>query len=430
MLNPLRSENIMNKTHNGIKEYVFTFIIAAFVVVVLCLCIELNLLFTSEQKVNEEELNMANLSTFCTIGELEKRQSNEPLNYYIDIKLAEIYESLNKLDKAEEFYNSALKKSSRSDYSLFRYAIFCSKHSLYATSAIIAEELNMSNKYHNQYKARIYESLGDNLEKDNQPQGANKAYQVAYKYAKALNDFKYLNIIKEKYANSYIKLADYNIQNNNPQDAILNLNNSLKLSEKLLAKYKLGLIYVDIDKIQADRYISEVFNKNPYIVNPYLYNKLLNDLINDSKAANKLGSVNYYSTKLSRFKKQLLKYYIYKDDILIENVYIKNNKKWFNNNDNYVLLFDLKNNTKYTLNSLYVKIELIINSKEYIVEKKIISKTLNLNFYDVLSDVHIKLPSEININNPKIKNTVFIKFYAKKIKNGPWTLIKIEQLNI
>ena len=90
----------------------------------------------------------------------------------------------------------------------------------------------------------------------------------------------------------------------------------------------------------------------------------------------------------------------------------------------------MKNNTKYILNSLYVKIELIINSQEYIVEKKIISKTLNLNFYDVLSDVHIKLPSEININNPKIKNTVFIKFYAKKIKNGPWTLIKIEQLNI
>ena len=54
------------------------------------------------------------------------------------------------------------------------------------------------------------------------------------------------------------------------------IKNSIKIYDTLIARYKLGLIYIEIDKVQADRCISYVFNKNPYIVNPYIYNQLLN----------------------------------------------------------------------------------------------------------------------------------------------------------
>lgn len=419
----------MNKKVNYVKEYILTFIIATFVVVTFCLCFELNLLFVSEQKVNQEELSMANLSKFCTIGELEKRRAKDPSDYFVDIKLAQIYESLSELDKADEYYISALKKSARSDFSLYSYAIFCANHNLYATSAILAEELSSNNKKHNFYKAKIYETLGDNLEKTNQPLAANKAYQVAYKYSKALNDNSYINVIRQKFANSYVSVADYNVQDKKPQEAIASLKNSIKILDTPIARYKLGLINIEFDKVEADRYISSVFNIDPYLVNPYIYNKLLNDLIMESKENNKPGSLNYYSIKLERFKKQLNDYYVYKDDILIDNAAIKSVKKMFSKKQNFVLFFDLRNNTKHQIRSLFVKVELVVNSKIYNVEKKIISHSNMLGYYDVLEQVNFKLPFGDDIINVNSKNDAIVKFYLKKREDAPWTLIGIEQLN-
>ncbi len=419
----------MNNKNSNITEYIFTFLLALFVVFIFSLCIELNLLFATEQRVNQKELNMANLSKFCTISELEKRLFKEPSNYLVDIKIAQIYESLNEYDKANDYYISALKKSARSDFSLYSYALFCAKHDLYGTAATVAEELSTNNKFHNMYKAKIYETLGDNLDMDKQYPASNKAYQVAYKYSKAMNDNDYEKIMADKFANSYIKVADCDVTNNNPQEAILNLNNSIRIKDTSLARYKLGLIYVDFNKVEADRFISSAFKNNPYLVNPYIYNKLLNDLILESKENNKAGLMNYYSLKLSRFKKQLLQYYIYQNDILITNIKIQPVKKIFSNKDKYELLFDIKNNTKYDLKSLFLQVELIVNSKIYTIEKKAVSYNNALGFYDELKGAKLSLPSDIRFINVKSKNDVIIKFYAKKTKNAPWTLIKIDQLN-
>lgn len=416
----------MNKD-NHFKEYILTFVIASIVVITFCLCFELNLLFSTEQKVNEEELNMANLSKFCTISELEKRRNASPSDYFVDIKIAQVYESLQKFDKANEFYLSALKKSARSDFSLYSYAIFCANHDLYSIAATVAEELNTNNKNHNLYKAKIYEALGDNLDKDGQFLASNKAYQVAYKYSKALDDNEYSNQIRAKFSNSYIKVADYNIENKRPEDAVLNLKNSIKILDTPLARYKLGLIEIDVDKVQADRYISSVFSKNPYLVNPYIYNKLLNDLIAEAKTANDDGDLNYYSVKLNRFKNQLLKYYIYKNDILIENVILKAEKKLFAKKTDYLLYFDIKNNTNFVLKSLFIKIEFIVNSKTYIIEKKVISYRNPIDYYDLAKQVNIKLPAEVQFSG--IKNDITAKFYAKKRDDAPWALLGIEQLN-
>ena len=419
----------MNKKHTDIKDYILTFLIATFVVITFCLCVELNLLFASEDKVNQEELNMANLAKFCTIGELEKRREKEPSGYLVDIKLAQIYESLQKYDKADEYYNSALKKSQRSDYSLYSYAIFCADRSLYGLSATLAEELSSVNKNHNLYKAKIYERLGDNLTINNQILAATKAFQVAYKYANAINDNDYYILIKQKFAYSNINAADYYISKNDPKEAISYLKNSIKIYDTLIARYKLGLIYIEIDKVQADRYISYVFNKNPYIVNPYIYNQLLNDLINISKIENKPGSLNYYSVKLSRFKKQLLQYYIYKGDILINNIQIKNTKKLFDKKNSYNLVYDIRNNTKNVIRSLYIKTEIVINSNTYTLEKKVITYPSEISYYDIAKDITMKLPSDINFINILSENDAIIKFYAKKKEQAPWVLVKIEQLN-
>ena len=170
-----------------------------------------------------------------------------------------------------------------------------------------------------------------------------------------------------------------------------------------------------------------MFNKNPYLVNPYIYNKLLNDLITEAKSANDAGDLNYYSVKLNRFKNQLLKYYIYKNDILVENVFLIAEKKPFAKKTDYLLYFDIKNNTKFVLKSLFIKIEFIVNSKTYTIEKKVISYRNPIDYYDLAKQVNVKLPAEVQFSG--IKNDITAKFYAKKRDDAPWALLGIEQLN-
>ena len=63
------------------------------------------------------------------------------------------------------------------------------------------------------FKAKIYELIADNLDlKKNYPASV-KSYQIAYKYAKSIGDKKFLKQVAKKYSSEYIKLADYNMAN-------------------------------------------------------------------------------------------------------------------------------------------------------------------------------------------------------------------------
>ena len=77
---------------------------------------------------------------------------------------------------------SAVKKSGRTYYTIYNYALFCAKRGLYAISSALAEEIINSNKKGIEYKARIYEAIADKMYSDGEYRGAVNAYQVSCKY--------------------------------------------------------------------------------------------------------------------------------------------------------------------------------------------------------------------------------------------------------
>ena len=412
-----------------IVNYILTFLMTTVIVVVLCFGIELELLFRSENKINAEELSMKNLIEFCTIEQLEKRLQKEPNNHLIHIKLAKIYESLGELKQAQQYYESALKVSSRSDYSLYSYSIFCAKNNLFALSATLAEELTGNNKLTIEYKARIYEKLGDAFLNVSQAEAATKAYQVAYKYAKNIESKKDLMAIQKKYSNSYIELADYNVSKDRIKEAISNLNNSNKIFENDLASYKLGLIYLNIDKAEAERYFSKVFKSSPFLVNPYIYNTLLSSLILDNKMLNEKFKADYYNIKLQNLIKKLKNIYIYKGDFIVDSTNIYTKKKIFDKELNYYITFNLRNNTNQKVDSLFLQLEIYINNKKYVLNKKIVSKTNQLDSFSVLESVKMRLPDNVQFVAVDKSNDVIVKYFLRKQKESPWTLVKIDAID-
>ena len=421
---------INNSKHDNISEYIVTVIVTCIVVVSLCLCVELELLFRTEQRVNQEELNMENLVEFCTIEQLEKYLKNNPENYFAKIKLAGIYEILKEYKHADKLYQEALKTSMRSNFSLYSYAMFCARRGYYGLSATLAEQLLDLDSKANEYKARIYEQMALNFEYNKNYAAVVNAYQIAYKYAKNTNDGSFKRKIRDKFAQSYINLADENIENGRIEEAISNLNNSLKIKETNEARYKLGLVYVNIDKFIAEKNISKVFKEDVFMVNPYIYNSLLTDLSDASKTNRGLHSADFYLLKLNSFKKKLLESYIYKDDISIENAFIVEKKAFLSKNKSYYLIFDVENNTKQKIPELYMEVEMFVENKQYKVYKKMFSISRPLDFFDKVEHNKIELPKNFKLNNLKNKNEVIVKYFAKKKEKAPWTLIKIESLNI
>jgi len=419
----------MNKLIKIIKQYFPTMFASLLLLIAICFVVQLELLYRTEKKVTYDSLNIENLSKFCTIEELEKQLLKNPDDYILNIRLGQMYESLGKLDVANDFYKTALKLSGRSNLALYSYAIFCAKNDMYVFAATLAEELDSNSKRTNYFKAKIYEQIADTLDKKNNLSASVKSYQVVYKYAKSIGDKKYFNSIAEKYANEYIKLADYNMSINEYEEAISNLKNSINIKNSALANYKLGLIYLNNNNELAEKHINKAFYDDYYIVNPYIYNSVLTKLIEEAKILGNNGVLNYYDLRLKRFKKVLSEVYLYKNQIVIDNSALITKKTFFNKLK-HMLYFDLKNNTDKDLNNLFVKAELYINGQKQVVTKKIITPTNSLELYSDFVSFGIDLPNDIQFNNLKQNNDIFVRYFAKRAKDAPWILIKIDFLNI
>ena len=421
--------NIKTIVKNSIKEYLPTIICSILITVAICFAVQLELLFRSEKIVTSNGLSIKYLSKFCTIEELEKYLVTHPNDDIVHIRIAQVYESLGKYEKANEYYKKGLKLSGRTNYALYSYGIFCAKHGLYVIAATMAEELNGKPKFVNLFKAKIYEQIGKGLLKDKNYKASTKSYHIALKYAKNTHDNKFLESIKKQYADAYVYLADYNMTIDEPDEAIANLNNSLKIKDNAPANYKLGVILLNLDLYNAEKHINKAFSKNPYIVNPYIYNNVLEHLLETAKKENKGNLIHFYSSRMARFKKVLNEAYLYKTDISIDNSMLLV-KKGFLKKDKRFLYFELKNNTKNNLNDLYLKSELYVNSKPYVTEKHIITPTKPLEGLDTLKYTDYNLPQEILFNNLEQNNDIFVRYYAKKKPEAPWVLIKIDFINI
>lgn len=428
----MKLENIMNKKQDfksNIKEYIMTVVVSFIMVFTISFCVQFELMFRSEQNVNFKELNVENLSKFWTIEELEKQLISSPDDYVLNVRLAVLYESLNKLEKANEFYKNALKLSGRSNFSLYSYAMFCARNDLFIFAATLAEELSGSNKQTNTYKAKIYEQLGISFDRKNNISASVSSYQIAYKYAKSIGDSKYLKSIKTQYAQEYVKLADLNIKNKDFLQAISDLKNSLQIKETAIANYKLGLLYLDSHPAIAEKHINKAFNEDVFVVNPYVYNSLLQKLISEAQILKKQGLYNFYNSRLTRFKNKVANSYLYKNEVLIDNstlVY----KKSIWNKIKHILVFEIKNNTKEDIKNLFIKAELYVNGQKYVIEKKVVNSTNPLPAYEMLRYEDMELPQNIEFNNLNQNNDIFVRYFAKRCKEAPWLLLKIDFLNI
>lgn len=412
----------MNKNTNEITEYIktifLTIIIAAIVVGIMVLDLRLNVGKKKEQEFHIKELTNIRLS----LDELFYLERQKPNDYMTNLKIAFLYEILKDSQNAQIHYEKALAKSNDNPFALYKAAMFYASQKEYRDAigyiSLIPEQ---NNKRYYELKARFYAKLGDYFLEDEDFANSIKVFKMALKYAKN-TDPKLESKVKGGYANAYNEYAEKFINENDPNHAILMLENALEIFPDPHAMYKLGLIYQNVDDDRALRYIEDAYNIKPEIVNVEIYNSLLNKLIKRTKEEGEYSKSRFYSLKLDNFKRKIINNNIFKGDLEISNFQIFSSRKYIIGEKQYFVSFDIKNGTKYPVDNLFIK--LLINpqgGKIVETELKVINRNKPLEPNKTVKNVRIPIiapPYDLFASHAEIQ------ILARKNIRSQWTMIE------
>lgn len=412
----------MNKDFSEFQEYIKTIGWTLFVAIIVVFIMVVDLRINAGNK--KLPLERAGITEYkdarMGLDRLYYLEKENPKDYIINLKIAFLHEILKENDKAQENYEKALVKSNNAPFALYKAAVFYAKQHNTQRAINLAIMFPVTkDKRTYEMKARFFAELANTFLVEKDYPNAIKTYKVSYKYARNTDDILENKIAKE-YSNSYSEYADDFISKNDPIHGLQMLKNALEVYPDPYSKYKLGLMYQNVDDVKAQKYIEEVYSEKPEIVNIELYNKLLNTLIEDFNRNGEFSRANFYRLKLENFKRKLVNNNIYKDDIEIVNININKKRRIVFAKGKYNITFDLKNNSNYPIENLFIKVIIKPRGENpFEVEQKIITRDNPLASNKTLKDIDIPIQYSGNL----LGQYGEVQILAKKNILSNWIMI-------
>ena len=412
----------MNKDFSEFQEYIKTIGWTLFVAIIVVFIMVVDLRINAGNK--KLPLERAGITEYkdarMGLDRLYYLEKENPKDYIINLKIAFLHEILKENDKAQENYEKALVKSNNAPFALYKAAVFYAKQHNTQRAINLAIMFPVTkDKRTYEMKARFFAELANTFLVEKDYPNAIKTYKVSYKYARNTDD-NLENKIAKEYSNSYSEYADDFISKNDPIHGLQMLKNALEVYPDPYSKYKLGLMYQNVDDVKAQKYIEEVYSERPEIVNIELYNKLLNTLIEDFNRNGEFSRANFYRLKLENFKRKLVNNNIYKDDIEIVNININKKRRIVFTKGKYNITFDLKNNSNYPIENLFIKVIIKPRGENPIeVEQKIITRDNPLASNKTLKDIDIPIQYSGNL----LGQYGEVQILAKKNILSNWIMI-------
>lgn len=354
---------------------------------------------------------------------IEKNKALEiksPSNYKINLKLGTLYEIKKEYKKAEVEYQTAISKAPCTDHKpQYKLAL------LYLHTNKLEKAENIMDKINDEpdkklikYKAEIYEKLGDRYYNDGDYESAITRYQKSLFYCKIDGNKKDIEYVQNSLASSYVYLADKDVSNMQPQDAIESLKNALSMYNVPILKYKLALLLMTNNPDEAYQYFAQVYEKAPELINYDTYYNFLSAMIDEANANGDIANAQLYQYKQKKVKEFFETNVLSVDDVVLEDVEAKiTPNNWFRKNNIY-LETKLRNVSKASIDSLFIQIifrdknEVIGDYTEQIVNKK---TPLLPGNYSPLISIKISQPMRIRDIHPK---TITADIYASKTETS------------
>ena len=247
-------------------------------------------------------------------------------NYSICLQVGRLYETAGDYKKAEYAYYLAMQKAPNGVYTpYYKLALtLIELRKIDEAEKLVREVPDTNSISLIRFKTRTYIVLGDKYFSENKYLKAAEHYEKAnYYYSRLKKQDKVVKkSIEHRIVNAYIETAGVIVKNGYNSDAVRFLNKALKYDPNNdIIKYRLAIIYSDLDPIVSVEYFEHLMEKIPQEIDNNAYNRALM-----KAAAIKDIEGNSIQAKLYRYKIHSLDLFInqkviYKNEI---DTYISN----------------------------------------------------------------------------------------------------------
>lgn len=398
-----------------LKTISITLLVAFICIIAMLFSMQHRIYDKNVQKQIEEDAIDYNLIDVI-IKKNKDLEAKSPSDYKINLKLGTLYEIKKDYNNSELEYMKAIDKAPCTDYKPpYRLALLY----LHINKLEKAEEImdnidDEADKNLIKYKADVYEKLGDAYYNSAQYDEAIDRYNQALFYWKILKDRKEIAYVQNSLASSYVYLADEEVSDMQPQDAITSLKNALSMFNVPILKYKLALLLMSENPDEASQYFEEVYEKAPELINYDTYNNFLSTMAQETDSEGDIAKAQLYQYKQKKVKEFFETNVLSIDDIALEDVEARiTPNNWLRKNNIY-LEAKLRNVSKTPIDSLFIQIvfkdknEVIGDYTEQIINKKL---PLYPGNYSPLISIRVSQPMRIRDVHPK---TVTAEIYASK----------------
>lgn len=412
-------------------EYLGTFFITILTIFVIVIFL---FLFDFSNQVYQQDMNIAqeeqedsvdyNL-VMLLIDKSKYWEKQYPQNYKINLKLGFLYEIIKDYKNSEIEYRKAISKAPYMEffptYKLANLYIILGR--LDDAQYLIDKLEERPNKKIIEYKADIYNKIGDAYYNNSDYENASFKYQKSLSYYKIIKSDN-ISAVKNSLASSYVYFAEEKVKNLQIDTAIISLKKALKIIDAPIIKYKLALLLTQDDPYLAYEYFEQIFKDAPEIINYEEYINFLSIL-----ALNEIEQGNIVQAELFKYKIKKLNEYLNTnifsvDDLkieYIEGIFTTNNSS---KNSNIYLQLKFKNVSKYDFNSLYLKVifkhkDLVLGEYfEQIISKQSILKAKT--YSPIIAIKMLKLP----INTKDKLDNITAEIYVSKTDKSYQLLLK------
>lgn len=255
-------------------------------------------------------------------------------NYAICMQVGRIYEAAGELEKADYAYHLAQLKSPIGVYTAFykQAVVLIELGKINQAEELIESVPDVNSVNLIKFKTRAYMVLGDKYFSESKFLKSADSYEKSeYYYSRLKKQDKYVqkSIIK-RLVNAYVEAAAVIVKNGYNSDAVRFLKQALKYEpDNYLIKYRLAIIYADLDPIESIKYFEPLLQSHPQEIDYRVYNRALMKAANIEELKGDLTKAKYYRYKNHSLDLFLNNKVVYKDDveIFIENFEVK--KRFF-----------------------------------------------------------------------------------------------------
>ncbi|MBO5738110.1 hypothetical protein J6R97_02080 [bacterium] len=240
--------------------------------------------------------------------------------YSVCMYVGEIYEAIGNYQNAQEAYQLAIEKAKVKNYAPYfkLIKVLVAQEKFLEANSILDSIKDKTDKDLIKFKTNSYIIIGDKYYSNAKFLSAVKCYEKAgFYYNKfAKKDLKIDNSIKERIVNSYIQTADILVKSGLNSEAIKFLKRAEKYApDDYNVKYKLAIIFSDLDPELSVDYFEELLDKIPQKIDYEIYNTALMKSANIADLDNRPTRAKYYRYKIRSIDMFINRKVVYKNDI-------------------------------------------------------------------------------------------------------------------